>query len=263
MGKVGPVLVRFPHMSWGPRWLRIPQAYIQTYMHTCTHTRGRGQVSPKNRGGGSARRGVSVGSQGSVTLRAVFLQSLRGERGSAAGPAWVRVGHGSGLRRPLASGSHAAAIGGRDAAATDAADPYPYSPPLRPAGGTRPPLPLLHLGCPDAWREAAGPVTGLPVLAAPRYPRACTRPCPSRQLSRGSARGPISRRPFPGDSSGGAVSPRSPASGSRAEPGRLWLRRRAAQGGSAEAMGMAHAASRVSGTPGGPRPFSGPQFLRP
>lgn len=153
-----------------------------------------------------------------MTLRVVFLQSLRGEQGAAAGPAWVRVGHGSGLRRPLASGSHAAAMGGRawDAAATD---PHPYSPPLEPAGGTRSPVPLLRLGCPDAWIEAAGPAAGLLVLAAPRYPSACTRPCPSRQLSGGSARGPISRRPFPGDSAGGAVSGWSPASGSRAEPG--------------------------------------------
>lgn len=197
-----------------------------------------------------------------MTLRVVFLQSLRGEQGAAAGPAWVRVGHGGGLRRPLASGSHAAAMGGRawDAAATD---PHPYSPPLEPVGGTRSPVPLLRLGCPDAWIEAAGPAAGLLVLAAPRYPRACTRPCPSRQLSGGSARGPISRRPFPGDSAGGAASGWSPASGSRAEPGRLWLRRRAAQGGSAEAMGMARAASRVSGTPGGPRPFSGPRFPFP
>lgn len=199
-----------------------------------------------------------------MTLRAVFLQRLRGEPGTPAGPAWVRVGHGSGLWRPLAGGSHAAIMGGRDTAATDAADPHPYSHPSSPRVGPGLLSPFSTSVVPTPGlrpqvRQLSSPYSPRRVIPAP----VLGRPCPSRQLSGGSARGPISRRPFPGDSAGGAVSARSPASGSRAEQGRLWLRRRAAQGGSAEAMGMARAASRVSGTPGGPRPFSRPQFPCP
>lgn len=184
--------------------------------------------------------------------------SLRGERRSRAGPAWVRVGPRSGLQRPLAGGSRAAPMGGGTQQPQT-----PRLPLLEPAGGTRPPRPSLHFACPDTWIEAAGPAAELPVLPAPRYPSPCARPCPPGQLSGGSACGPISRRPFPSDSAGRAVSARSPASGSRAERGWQWLRRCAAQGGSAEATRMAPAASGVSGTPGGPRPLSGSQFSCP
>ena len=73
--------------------------------------------------------------------------------------------------------------------------------------------------------------------------RAYAGPCPPKQLSGGSAGGPISKRLFPGDRAGGAVffparpasrRPRGPASGSVREPGLpVAETARAARGGSA------------------------------
>lgn len=160
-----------------------------------------------------------MGSADAVTPPAAFGRSLRGKQGARAGPAWVRVGPGSGLRRPLADRSCAHLWRG--------GTQRPQAPPPRPH------LTPLYPGCPDAWTEAAGRAVGLPVLAASPY--AWARPCPpgSFRVAPPAAQFPGDR--FPATARGGPA--RSPASGSRAERGRLWLRRRASQGGSAEAGG--------------------------
>lgn len=138
------------------------------------------------------------------------------------------VPRGRGLRRPLADGSYTAPLEGRDTAAT-------VSPqhPQRPASGTRPPLTPLYSGCPDVWTETVGPVTDKDVgsLSAPSTPTPVLGPA----LRDSFPVAPPAAQ-FPGDcfpaTAGEAVSARSPASGSRADRGRLWLRRRASQGGS-------------------------------
>lgn len=152
--------------------------------------------------GGSAGRGVSPVSRGAVTPRVVFRLSLRGERGAGVGPAWVRLWSRSVLRRPPAGGSRATLSVGSDAMAF---------PP------TSPPRLSRRLDC------GGGSGSGAPCPRRAASPSCSTQPCPLRQLSGGSARGPISRRPFPGDRENEAVSARSPASGSRAERGRQWL----------------------------------------
>ena len=101
--------------------------------------------------------------------------------------------------------------------------------------------------------------------------RAYAGPCPPKQPSGGSARGPISKRLFPGDRAGGAVffparpasrRPRGPASGSVREPGLPVAETARGSGWVRIGRGLARVASGVSHTAGGQRPFSGPQFPR-
>lgn len=202
---------------------------------TCTHTDTRAHA----RGGGG--RPAGAGGRGRCPEGCVPGES--GLRDTALVPRGrARQGPRGGLRRPPAGGSRAAPPVGSDAVAFPPTSPPRWS--RRPdcGGGS-------GRGAPRPRRAAS--------------PSCCTQPCPLRQLSGGSTRA----AQFPGARFPATARARRSLRGA---PPLVRVQNAAGSGCDAARPGrvrggreMAHTACGVSGTPGGPRPLSGPQFPCP